>query len=155
MDYYSIITCEKLVFWNLKNKVNFNEFFGGSKIFEFDCETLVIYRWKIIVSAELLFWFKMRNFESLDNQNLFFDKCERLRVIRGLKFKNWRGWRGTHDVLGWQFVVVCDVKSPPHYWGLKKQVYKSAKNRLEKPHKKPVLLLLSVWYYHYFVIFSN
>ena len=30
-------------------------------------------------------------------------------------------------------------KVTPHYWGLKKQVYKSAKNRLEKPHKKAIL----------------
>lgn len=126
-------------FWKSKNIVNFNVFFGSSKIFEFNCETLVIYRWKIIVSVELLFWFKMRNFESLDKQNLFFDKCERLRVIRGLKFKNWRGWRETHDVPGWHFVVVCDVKSPPIIEGYNKQVYKSAKNRLEKPHKKAIL----------------
>ncbi len=70
-------------------------FFGSSKIIEFNCETLVIYRWKIIVSVELLFWFKMRNFESLDKQNLFFDKCERLRAIRGLKFKIGEG-EGEH-----------------------------------------------------------
>ena len=142
-------------FWKSKNIVNFNVFFGSSKIFEFNCETLVIYRWKIIVSVELLFWFKMRNFESLDKQNLFFDKCERLRVIRGLKFKNWRGWRGTHDVPGWHFVVVCDVKSPPIIEGYNKQVYKSTKNRLENAGKKRVLLLLSGWYYHYFVTVSD
>lgn len=37
----------------------------------------------------------MRNFESLSKQNLFFDKCERLRVIRGLKFKIGEG-EGEH-----------------------------------------------------------
>lgn len=139
-------------FWKSKNIVNFNVFFGGSKIFEFNCETLVIYRWKITVSVELLFWFKMRNFESLDKQNLFFDKCEKLRVIRGLKFKNWRGWKETHDVLGWHFVVVCDVKSPPIIEGKKNKSIKVQKIDLKNRIKSQFYLILSTWYYHYFVI---